>query len=124
MLNETWFQTWSESDDMPAFSIDAHNAHALDLADRIEVRQGDLFAPARTQSFDSIIFNMPLLHLEHDGKRHPALDDDSGTLAGRFFARFADRLAPEGGSPSLRSVAVRVRTAQRSASSLLINCWR
>ena len=52
------------------------------------MRQGDLFAPVAgpaPQRFDSVLFNLPLMHADHGGRRHPALDDTAGRLAWRFF---------------------------------------
>lgn len=72
------------------------NIQALGEQGRAEVRLGDMFAPVRGGRFDSIIFNMPLLHLEHGGLHHPALDDAGGRLARHFFERAGNHLLPGG----------------------------
>lgn len=69
------------------------------LAARAQVRQGDLFAPVAgpaPQRFDSVLFNLPLMHADHGGRRHPALDDTAGQLAWRFFEQLPAHLAPQG----------------------------
>lgn len=61
---------------------------------RVEVRQGDLFAPVAGERFDLILFNPPFL-------RGPPRDDRdrawrSVDVAERFAAGIADHLAPGG----------------------------
>lgn len=68
------------------------NATSLGLQARSTVRQGSLFEPVSGESFDSIIFNLPLMHSEHEGMRHVALDDPRGAVATEFFNRATDFL--------------------------------
>ncbi|MFM2346644.1 MAG: hypothetical protein RL654_1397 [Pseudomonadota bacterium] len=82
-----------------AVSATQANLERAGLAARAQVRQGDLFAPVTTpglQRFDSVLFNLPLMHANHAGRRHPALDDTAGQLAQRFFAQLPAHLAPQG----------------------------
>ena len=75
------------------------NLERAGLAARAQVRQGDLFAPVAgpaPQRFDSVLFNLPLMHADHGGRRHPALDDTAGQLAWRFFEQLPAHLAPQG----------------------------
>lgn len=72
------------------------NIASLGVAQHVQVRQGDLFAAVPGERFDTIVFNMPLLHLAHEGMRHLALDDTGGALAARFFGEALDYLAPGG----------------------------
>lgn len=72
------------------------NVGVLGVSGTVEVRRGDLFAPVGGERFDTVIFNMPLLHLAHEGMRHLALDDTGGRLASRFFDDALDYLAPDG----------------------------
>lgn len=72
------------------------NAARAGLAERVRAQQGDLFAPVRGERFDSVLFNLPLMHADHAGRRHLALDDTTGQLARRFFAALPEHLSPGG----------------------------
>ena len=79
-----------------AVRVAQHNAEQLGLAGRVAVRQGSLFEPVPGERFDSLIFNLPLMHAAHPGGTHPALDDTAGRLAQDFFAQAAAYLSPGG----------------------------
>ena len=72
------------------------NAEKLGLAERSMVRLGSLFEPVCGERFDSIVFNMPLMHNEHEGRSHQALDDPRGALAKSFVNQAAAHLTSEG----------------------------
>lgn len=72
------------------------NAVRLDLEQRATVQRGSLFEPVEGDRFNSIVFNMPLLHRSHGGARHIALDDPRGTVTREFLQRFAAFLEPAG----------------------------
>lgn len=80
-----------------AVCTSAANAANLALSGRIDVRQGNLFAPVMGEKFDTIIFSMPLQHTGHDGTPHLALDDWQGALASAFFEQ-APAYLKQGGS--------------------------
>ena len=64
------------------------------LADQVEVRHGDLFAPIAGERFDVVAFNPPWLTTSDD--RHAAaLRLDTG-LPARFAAQLGDHLASSG----------------------------
>lgn len=54
-----------------ALKVAAANADALDVADRIEFRAGDLFAPLKTEKFRYVISNPPYIS-EDEWSRVPA----------------------------------------------------
>ena len=65
------------------------NVKQLGLNDRIEVREGDLFAPLATdERFDVILLN---LKYPHGGEQHPAW-----ALHERFFVNVKNHLKPNG----------------------------
>jgi len=70
------------------------NARLNDLEHRIEVRQGDLFAPVAGERFDLIVFNPPFL------RGTPCDDRDrawrSPDVAERFAAGLGEHLKPHG----------------------------
>jgi release factor glutamine methyltransferase len=83
------------------------NAQALDVAARVDVRQGDLFAPvAREAAFDAVVSNPPyvrsgdLAGLQAEVRREPALALDGGVEGLDVIARGVDgawaHLLPEG----------------------------
>ena len=83
------------------------NAQALDVAARVDVRQGDLFAPvAREAAFDAVVSNPPyvrsgdLAGLQAEVRREPALALDGGVEGLDVIARVVDgawaHLLPEG----------------------------
>ncbi|MBS0365014.1 MAG: methyltransferase [Proteobacteria bacterium] len=70
------------------------NAMANDLADRIEVRQGDLFEPVAGERFDLILFNPPFLRgVPRDDRDRAWRSPD---LARRFAAGLTDHLTARG----------------------------
>jgi release factor glutamine methyltransferase len=72
------------------------NVERLGLADRIEVRHGDLFEPVEGEAFDLILFNPPFL----EGHPHDALEsavyDENYDLLKRFFIEALNHLNPGG----------------------------
>jgi HemK-related putative methylase len=64
------------------------------LDHKIEVRQGDLFAPVAAERFDLILFNPPFLRGEPRDDRDKAWR--SSDVAERFAAGLASRLKPGG----------------------------
>lgn len=64
------------------------------LEDRVEVLEGDLFAPVAARRFDVVLFNPPFLH----GVPRDAADRAwrSTDVAERFAAQLRDHLAPGG----------------------------
>jgi len=72
------------------------NAVELGLQERSTVLQGSMFEPVAGESFDSIVFNMPLMHSEHEGMRHAALDDPRGAVATAFLNQVTGFLASSG----------------------------
>jgi methylase of polypeptide subunit release factors len=70
------------------------NAALNHLEDRIECRQGDLFAPLDDQRFDSIFFNPPFIVGTPANERDCAWR--SADVAARFAAGLACHLAPDG----------------------------
>jgi methylase of polypeptide subunit release factors len=79
-----------------AIQVTEKNASNLGLQERIELRQGSMFAPVAGEKFDSVLFSMPLQHAAHEGIRHIALDDPQGELAVAFFEQVCAYLAPGG----------------------------
>ena len=70
------------------------NALMHDLAGRIDVREGDLFAPVAGERFDAILFNPPYFR----GTPRDALDHAwrSNDTVERFAAQLRDHLTPRG----------------------------
>ncbi len=70
------------------------NALMHDLADRIDVREGDLFAPVAGERFDAILFNPPYFR----GTPRDALDHAwrSNDTVERFATQLRDHLTPRG----------------------------
>ncbi len=91
-----------------ALAVARGNAEALGLADRVEFREGDLFAPlAGEAAFDAILSNPPyiptgdLAGLEpgvRDHEPHAALDGgpDGLDVVARLIAGASERLVPGG----------------------------
>jgi len=61
---------------------------------RIEVRQGDLFAPVRSERFDLILFNPPFVHGTPRDDRDRAWR--ASDVAPRFAAELTAHLKPAG----------------------------
>jgi release factor glutamine methyltransferase len=70
------------------------NAHLNHLEHRIELRQGDLFAPVRGERFDLIVFNPPFLRAVPSNDRDRAWR--STDVAERFTAGLGEHLKPGG----------------------------
>jgi release factor glutamine methyltransferase len=70
------------------------NARLNDLEHRIEVRQGDLFAPVSGERFDLIVFNPPFLRAAPRNDRDRAWR--STDVAERFAAELSEHLKPGG----------------------------
>jgi len=70
------------------------NALMNGLEERIEVLEGDLFAPLRDKRFDVVLFNPPFLHgTPRDHSDHAWRSAD---VAERFAAQLRDHLNPSG----------------------------
>jgi methylase of polypeptide subunit release factors len=69
------------------------NVARLDLADRIDVREADLFPEGRA---DLVVANPPWLPAEPHGLLDRAVYDPSGTLLSRIVAALPERLLPGG----------------------------
>ena len=74
----------------------AINAKRLMLDSKIKIQQSDVFASIGEEKFDLIVFNLPLMHEKHSGKKHQALDDVSGKIARSFFDEAINYLTPNG----------------------------
>ena len=72
------------------------NAEALGLTSRATVWIGHLFEGVEGQRFDTLVFNMPLMHRVHQGAQHSALDDACGAIAREFFGEAPRYLKPGG----------------------------
>jgi HemK-related putative methylase len=72
----------------------AINARLNQLEDKIEVREGDLFAPVSGQRFDLVLFNPPFLRGTPRDDRDRAWR--SSDLAERFAAGLGEHLKPGG----------------------------
>ncbi len=83
------------------------NAEAARVASRVEVRQGDLFAPVETEPpFDAVVSNPPYVRtgelpgLQTEVRREPRLALDGGPLGLSVLSRVVDgaflHLVPEG----------------------------
>lgn len=70
------------------------NALLHQVDDRVEVREGDLFAPVGEERFDRILFNPPYLKGEPHGLLEKAFS--SNDVVERFAAGLRDHLAPGG----------------------------
>lgn len=97
------------------------------VAAAVEILQGDLFAPVSGRSFDTVLFNLPLMHDDHAGEHHPALDDTAGALARRFFAQVLDHLDPGGwvyfSYSNLSSPRLLADFGERAAVELVAGEW-
>lgn len=82
--------------DVHAVRAAGRNADALNLATRSRFCHGNLFEPVAGETFDSIVFNLPLLHRPHEGSRHIALDDPQASVTGAFFEQATRFLKPGG----------------------------
>lgn len=115
--------------DIDAESVRAtrHNASNLGLLSRTTVRQGDLFAPVQGEQFDTIVFNMPLMHDEHEGITHAALDDEQGRVATEFCNQASAFLKPSGSGyvtfSNISSPAILAKFAAKKKLSLLAVEW-
>lgn len=72
------------------------NTQQAGLEARTRIVQGDMFGPVAGETFDTVLFNMPLMHRTHGASTHRALDDTGGNLARRFFSDVAHYLKPGG----------------------------
>jgi len=103
------------------------NAETLGLAAHVSVRHGSLFDPVQGETFDSIVFNMPLMHSEHDGTPHLALDDPRGAVARSFLDHVAQHLKPGGcvymTFSNLSEPALLQSFVDRGKLSLLVAEW-
>ena len=81
---------------LPALGIAEQNAQRLGVADRVEFRQGDLFAALQGEKFDVIVSNPPyietatILTLATDVQNEPIGALDGGTDGLEFYRRIAD----------------------------------
>ncbi len=82
--------------DPAAVRVAWRNAEKSGVSNRTKVKQGSLFEPVQDEQFDSIIFNLPLMHQVHDGAKHLALDDALGRVAQQFFEQVKNHLKPGG----------------------------
>ncbi|HJV74809.1 MAG TPA: methyltransferase [Noviherbaspirillum sp.] len=82
--------------DENSVQIARSNAEKLGLCGRATVKHGSMFKPVAGARFDSVLFNMPLMHLLYPGAKHIALDDTSGVVAKAFFREVQNHLAPGG----------------------------
>lgn len=103
------------------------NAGMLRVLKDVQVLQGSVFAPVAGQQFDSIIFNLPLLHLDHDAATHGALDDANGAVAEQFFGQALDFLKPGGQGyftySNVSSAAALERFKENATVSLVAAEW-
>ena len=77
------------------------NAELNGLAERVEVRHGDLFAPVARERFDLVLFNPPFLLGAPKDERDAAWRSEDA--ARRFAAALSDHLAPGGAALVLLS---------------------
>jgi len=77
------------------------NAALNELEERIEVRQGDLFAPVAGERFDLVLFNPPFLLGAPKNDRDAAWRSEDA--ARRFAAGLSEHLAPDGAALVLLS---------------------
>lgn len=84
--------------DIETVAVDTtrNNAKRLGLDDCVSIKHGSLFEPVQGEQFDSIVFNMPLMHRTHTGITHVALDDTNGEAAQTFFQEVSNYLVPGG----------------------------
>jgi methylase of polypeptide subunit release factors len=116
------------SDNDPvAIGASEANARNAGLTDRVQILAGDLFAPVQAQQFDTILFNLPLMHGHHARTGHPALDDVTGRLAGRFFEQVDRHLNPGGSAyfsySNLSCPALLAQFSERIALELVAGEW-
>ena len=72
-----------------------------DLDERVDVREGDLFAPLEGERFDLVLFNPPFLLGAPKDHRDAAWRSEDG--ARRFAAGLGEHLAPGGAALVLLS---------------------
>ena len=77
------------------------NALLNDLAERVDVREGDLFAPLEGERFDLVLFNPPFLIGAPEDHRDAAWRSDDA--ARRFAADLGAHLSPQGAALVLLS---------------------
>ena len=77
------------------------NALLNDLAERVDVREGDLFAPVGPERFDLVLFNPPFLIGAPKDHRDAAWRSDDA--ARRFAAGLGEHLEPHGAALVLLS---------------------
>lgn len=113
--------------DPEAITIARKNAAQLAVSNQADIRQGDLFTPVKGERFNSILFNLPLMHAAHPGLKHLSLDDTSGALAKRFFSEARDYLEPDGVGyftfSNISHPALLERFSERAALSLIAAEW-
>ena len=90
----------------PAAALARRNAERNAVADRVDVREGDLFAPVRGERFDVIAANPPYIAsaviatLSAEVRREPVVALDGGPDGLAFYDRIAaaarEHLAPDG----------------------------
>lgn len=97
---EAWFDKAMVLSDVDGRCVQAAQANAgqLGAPDHVEIRQRSLFAPVAGQQFNSIVFNLPLLYLDH-GTPHVALDGCCRQGHARIFQ--SGRGFPEAGRTRL-----------------------
>ena len=69
---------------------------SLGPCSRVTACTGQLFDGVGGQRFDSLVFNMPLMHRAHHAFRHSALDDVCGAIAAEFFRKAPEHLKSGG----------------------------
>ena len=79
-----------------AVACAAENAALNGVADRVEVRHGDLFEPVRAETFDVVIANPPLIPGEPEDVLETAVYDRSMTVSRRFLAEVGSHLTGTG----------------------------
>jgi methylase of polypeptide subunit release factors len=72
------------------------NAEALGMGSFATACTGNLLEGVDGQQFDSLVFNMPLMHRVHQASQHSALDDACGAIAREFFREAPGYLKPGG----------------------------
>lgn len=113
--------------DATAIATAQSNARQAGLDQRTRILQGNLFAPVANEKFDSILFNLPLMHQSHQGATHQALDDTGGAVAERFFQE-VPRYLNTGGSvyfsySNISDAALLASFSQRHPVRLLAAEW-
>lgn len=72
------------------------NSMNLGIADRVAIHRGHLFDAVKGQCFDSVLFNLPLMHKNYTTQKHLSLDDPDGKLASEFFQKAPEFVKPGG----------------------------